>query len=513
MAKSASSRLASQNKKIALENSALRAKANLLEQTLANNMSGFTAQLTGQGGGMSNLTSMNPSLQNNMYAPMTLMWTNLMYMYRTHGLLQTAIDMPVLDALRGGLDFHSNQLDSDDIGKLEDYLEENNVLERIGDAFVWARLFGGAALIINTESDCEEPIGGEVVGGKIEFYDACRWELTSERRIPASGKYGYYGKKLDKSRVITILGKRAPWLIRAQLSDWGMSELERMIEDFNLFLRTRNVIYEILQEAKVDVYSLKGFAGQLASPSGTQRTAQRVQQMNMIKDFNNALIMDEGDKYEQKVMNFGGLSDMMKESRMGIASALRMPMSKLFGIPSTGLSGSGEDDIENYNGLIESEVRQPMKHIIRKVLQIVVKNQFGEDLDINFKFKPLRILNGTDEESIKTSKTTRFVSLFEHMVMDSKELGEVLQKENLVPIPLKAEKGLLEDHPLPITAIAGEPKPSAAAKEEVKDEEGGEGEGAEGVEEKKPGEPADPSGDKKKAKDEKKAAELSKETK
>lgn len=464
-------RLIKANKKITLENSALRAKSELLEKTIHNSLGGLASGLMGDFGmGMqSPLTSLTPSLQNNMYAPVTLMWSNLMYMYKTHGLIQTAIDMPVLDALRGGLDFHSNQLDTDDLGKLEDYLEEHAVLERIGDAFIWARLFGGGALIINTEGNCEEPIGDELMSGQLDFYDACRWELTTERRIPKSGKYGYYGRQLDESRVITILGKRAPWILRAQLSDWGMSEIERMLEDFNLFLRNRNVIYALLEEAKVDVYSLEGFAGQLASSTGTALTTKRIQTMNSIKNFNNALVLDKKDSYEQKQISFGGLAEMMKENRMGIAAALRMPMSKIFGIAATGMNSSGEDDIENYNGLIESEVRQPMKQVIRKVLKIVIKNLFHDELDINFKFKPLRILSGVEEENIKASKSTRYLQLFEHMLMNSKELGEVLQKDNLVPIPLQAEQGLLDEHPVPLTTIPGEPKPSPAAKELVEE--------------------------------------------
>ena len=472
MTSKSTKRLIAANKRLALENSNIRKKSELLEHTIHNSLSGLASGLGGSsdfGTGMSNLTSLNPMLQNNQYQPITLMWTNLMYMYKTHGLIQTAIDMPVLDAIRGGLDFYSNgQADADDIDKLTNWLEENAILERIGDAFIWARLFGGGALVINTEGDPTEEIGDEILEGNIEFYDACRWELTTERRIPASGKYGVYGHQLDKSRVITILGKRAPWLIRAQLADWGMSELERMVEDFNLFLRTRNVIYELLEEAKVDIYQLKGFTAQLASPTGTALTQKRIQLSNQIKNFNNALVMDKEDGYEMKQLDFGGLSDMMKENRMGIASALRMPMSKLFGIPSTGLGSSGEDDIENYNGMVESEVRQPMKQVIRKVLKIASRHLFHDDLDINFRFKPMRTLSATEEETIKASKSQRYLSLFEHMLMSSKEIGEAMQKDNLVPIPLQAEKGLLDEHPVPMTLIPGEPRPSPEVKEEAK---------------------------------------------
>lgn len=489
---STKAKLTRENKALAAHVSMLSKKSALLQATVANSLSSLASSLGADGSnGASNLTSMMPTLSSNMYAPVTLMWQNLMFMYKTHGLLQTAIDMPVLDALRGGLDITSDQIGSD-LGLLEDKIEEDGVLDRIGDSFIWARLFGGGALVVNSEADSESPLGDEVAdGGKVELYDACRWELQCDRRIPSDGFYGFYGKKLHESRVMTILGKRAPFLIRAQLSDWGMSEFERMIEDFNIFLRGREVIYSILDEAKLDVYQLEGFAAQLATSNGTQLTTRRIQMMNSIKNFQNALILDAKDKFDQKQLSFGGLAEILKENRIMIASALRMPIAKLFGLGSTGFS-SGADDLENYAALVESEVRTPMRPIIRKVLKLYVKNLFGEDMDFDFQFKPLRILSAVDEENIKSGKLNRFMSLYDKMLMNSKELGEAVQKENLVPIALEAEKGLLDDHPQPMLPTMGGSPESAGEEvdEDDKEDKKGGKEKAAPAKEEKPEKPA-----------------------
>lgn len=441
------------NTKLNLENQLLKAQSELKDAKLQNSFTGLVSGVMSQ----SNLTSFNPALQNNIYAPLTINWTLLMYMYKTHGIIQTMIDMPVLDALRGGLELHSDHLDQEEIGELEDALEEDGVLNAIGDAFIWARLFGGGALIVNTESAYDEELTVDEIeeGGKVEFYDACRWELGADSRIPKSGFYNFYEKRVHASRVMTIVGKRAPFILRAQLSDWGMSEIERVLEDFNSYIRGKNVIYEIMQEAKVDVYMLEGLKAQLASSTGTAITTSRVQQMNQLKNFSNALVMDKNDEYLQKQLSFAGLSDMMAENRIGIASALRMPLSKIFGISAAGFN-SGEDDIENYNAMVESEVRQPMKPIVRKILQMKVRSLFGDDLDINFKFKPLRILSAKDEEDIKRSKSERLLQMYDRMLMSSKEVGEAAQKDNLVPIALDAEKGLLDDHPAPAVTSMSE---------------------------------------------------------
>ena len=438
------------NKKLSLANSSLLARINMAEKTIENSFSGLAEGLMGGAGfgGQAPITSTNPLFQNNQYQPVTLLHQVLSAMYKTHGLLRSALQVPVLDAVRGGLELSSGQLDHDELRQVEDFLEENGVLDRIVDTFIWARLYGGGALIINTEKDSAEPIGDELHDGELSFYDANRWELTCTRRIPENGKYGFYGKTLDASRVITVLGTRAPWLIRAQLSDWGFSEVEHMAEDFNLFLRGRNVVYEILDEAKLDIYSLKGFRDQMATPSGTASVTRRIQTINQLKNFNNALILDKDDVFDQKTLVFSGLADILKENRVMMCSALRIPMSKLFGTGATGFN-SGAEDLENYSAMVESEIRQPMKILLRKVLKIVVQHLFGEDLDIRFKSKPLRVLSAADEETIKASKSTRFLALYDKLIINSTELGEMMQKEELVPIPIEAADGLLDDHPMP----------------------------------------------------------------
>lgn len=464
MRKPVLSKFEKQNKILSLKNQLLKAQVDLKSRELQNSFTGLVAGITAQ----SNLTSFNPALQNNIYAPLTINWTLLMYMYKTHGIIQTMIDMPVLDALRGGLIIHSDQMDQDDIGRLEDDLESTGVYDTVGDAFIWARLFGGGALIVNTEAKYSEPLTIDQIteGSKVEFYDACRWELGSPQRIPTNEKYDFYGKEIHASRVLTIVGKRAPFILRAQLSDWGMSEIERVLEDFNGYLRGKNVVYELMDEAKVDVYRLKGFKSQLMTAGGTTITQSRIQQMNHLKNYNSALLMDTEDEYQQKQISFAGLSEMLAENRIGIASALRMPLSKIFGISAAGFN-SGEDDIENYNAMVESEVRQPMKRVFRKLLEIKIRSLFGEDLDFDFEFKPLRILSAKDEQDIKRSKLEGTLSLYDRMLVTSKEVGETIQAENIMPVAIEAEQGLLDDHPaISVTApgaggeATGKPKPA-----------------------------------------------------
>ena len=160
----------------------------------------------------SELNSFNTLSYNANYAPLTINWNTLMYLYKTHGTLQTAIDMPVQDAFRGGLEFSSPELDKDDFKDLDDHMERNDVYQTFRMVEIWARLFGGAALLVNiVGDDPEKPLDYQRIkkGQQIKFYAANRWELTE-----TSGRYAdfynFYGARMHHTRVVTISGKEAP---------------------------------------------------------------------------------------------------------------------------------------------------------------------------------------------------------------------------------------------------------------------------------------------------------------
>lgn len=387
----------------------------------------------------SELASITPLSYNNVYAPLTLQYQTLMYAYKSQPVLQNAIDMPVQDALRSGLDFRSDELDKDDIKELEEHLDNSQFYLAVKTLEQWARLFGGAAMLINTEQDPATPLNVKgLMGKKIKFYPAARWELSGAKRYQEF--YDFYGVRFHRSRVLTVSGKEAPFQIRFVLNDWGLSEIEKLMEPFNIYLRTQNAIYDLLKEAKVDVFQFDGFLAQLTSNAGTQRALQRIQLMNQAKNSSNALVMDLKDKYEQKQVTFSGLAEMAVQNRISLASATRIPMNKLFGTGASGFS-SGEDDIENYNAMVESEIREHLRPTLRALLDIVEMNLWGEDFDLPFDFKPLRVLSAEKEEVIKSSKHIRYFQDMQAGMLTPKEYMDLQQKEKLIPIETEVAQG------------------------------------------------------------------------
>lgn len=384
---------------------------------------------------------------DSQYNPITLNRILLSYCYMTFGVVQTVIDQPCEDGLRGGIQkIICDELDDDDKKKLLRYLDAMGIYQRVKSVMKWAKLFGGAGLIINTAQDPTTPLDEEAIGPDtpLSFIDADRWELLM---IYSSGEvnenpYSYYTQsRIHKSRVVRVLGKEAPSFIRPRLQGWGMSEIDRLIRDVQMFTKEQDVIYELIDEAKIDIWKVDGFNTNILSGVSKGLVSNRLQTATQLKNYHHAIIMDKEDEYQQKQITFSGLAEMLKQIMVMMSAAARMPMTKLFGLSASGFN-SGEDDIENYNSLIESEVRAKAREIFAVILPLCCRQLFGFAPEfIDFEFKPLRVLSGEQEENIKRSKQQRIIDLYDRRLYTGYEADQALRQEGLITIDTEISRG------------------------------------------------------------------------
>jgi len=209
------------------------------------------------------------------YTPLTLDRIALTYGYAGYGLVQTLIDIPVEDAFRGGIEIETDELDEKELKLLHRCMKDNDDCEILKDVMKWARLYGGAGLLIETDDvNTRKPFNPEELkpDSMLRFIAADRWELTltgsSILDISRAGfhhnteqqddvPYLYYTIPLNRTRVVRVLGKKAPAFLRVRLQGWGMSELERCMRDINSFVKFQNVIFELIDEKKSTFSRLK----------------------------------------------------------------------------------------------------------------------------------------------------------------------------------------------------------------------------------------------------------------
>lgn len=435
---------------------------------------GLSGVIMGQGyelglGGGSQLSQTDTVFYNLRNYLVSNMRQPLSSMYVEFGIIETIVDLPVEDALRGGFKIKSKQFSEEEANLIEQDMENCGDVEVAKEAEKWKRLYGGAGVLIITEQDAKTELDIDLIeeDGELEFRAVDMWELyydkmntedTSvvlmDQKVDAKSRmdmdaeqFSYYGKKVSTSRVIKLVGKKAPSFLRPRLRGWGLSVVESLIRSVNQYLKSTDLSFEVLDEFKLDIFKIAGLIQSLASPQGEQMIIKRLALANTQKNYQNAVAMDATDDYVQKQLSFAGLSDVMAGIRMQIASDLRMPLTKLFGVSSAGFN-SGEDDIENYNGMIEAMIRPSLKKTITKMAKLRCKQKLGyipDDLEIEL--EPLRVLSSVQTEEVKTSKFNRLIQARAANEITSHEFREQSNKAELFPekLDLNVDMTSLQD--------------------------------------------------------------------
>lgn len=373
--------------------------------------------------------------------------------YAELGLIQNICNVPVEDAIRGGVEIKTKQLEVTQINELNGFMEEHEDMIVAGNVMIWNRLFGGAGLVILTDQDPAKPFDISTIkeGSDVEFRDADMWELywnaansdphfhtSSNKKLNLNEQeFNYYGETINASRIVTVKGIRAPSYLRPRLRGWGLSVVETLIRSINQYLKSTDLAFEVLDEFKLDVYKMKNLVNTLMMDGGTEKILKRIQLANMQKNYQHALVLDSEDEYDHKQLSFAGWSDVMAAIRMQVASDMRMPMTKLFGVSSAGFN-SGEDDIEVYNGMVEGSIRPKLKRIVIQMIKVRCQQLYGfvpDDLEIDF--KPLRIMSSEQEENVKTQKFNRILAAKSQGEITPEEFRDACNKDNLLGIHLE----------------------------------------------------------------------------
>jgi phage-related protein (TIGR01555 family) len=370
--------------------------------------------------------------------------------YVEFGLVQTIVDVPVDDGLRGGVEIKSKQLDEDEIEKLQSELDRDDDINTAGQAAKWNRLFGGAGILIITDQDPETELDVTAIGPDtpLQFKAVDMWELFWDQQNVEGGLnlegeqtdfefYSYYSQNLHKSRVMMLKGMVAPSFIRPRLRGWGFSVVEALVRSINQYLKATNLSYEVLDEFKLDVYKIKNLVSTLLQPNGVTKVRERVALANQQKNYNHAVVMDGEDEFDHKQLSFSGLAEAMDGIRMQVAADMRMPITKLFGTSQSKGFATDQNDMEVYNSMVESQVRSKLKYNIIRMIEIKCQKLFGfipDDLKVTF--KPLRVLSAEQEENVKNGKFARLMQAKSAGEITTFEFREGCNRDSLLSITL-----------------------------------------------------------------------------
>lgn len=420
-------------------------------------------------------------IYNNSYYLISLLQQVLTYAYVIHGPLRTVVDLPCYDAFRGGIKIKTDEVSPEDLENLHRMMKKMRIERKITDALRWARLYGGAGLIINTidknNNAWNTPFDIESIdeNSKVDIIVADRWQLGWQGiPLAPNSKYIYNPGSdaaenniltavLHQSRVARVLGEEAPSLVRGRTQGWSMSVIECILREMNLYFKENNAIFEYIDEFKIDVYKFEGLNAGFLSGKATAATTLRIQIANWMKSFMGAMVMDAKDDYVQKQLSVSGLAELMKQIQIGIAAAARMPVSKIFGLSATGFS-DGESDLEVYNSIV-GHVRGFGDDALEKIMPVVMMKCWGFVPDAWYvEWPALREMSAEQEQIVKNAKHTRNMELYDRGLYTPQETMEAEKQDGIVSIDSEVAKGAEPEPPMSGMGMDEDTTPASGAK-------------------------------------------------
>lgn len=354
-------------------------------------------------------------------------------LYEGNGLFSKIIDTPAEEALKHGFDLN---LKSDELNAfVEDALDDLEWEERAATAIKWARLYGGALIVmlIDDGRGLEEPVDWEHIRSidELRVYERAIVQpdyasLYQQdyggkgvgNRVSKFGQPEYYyvssiygSFKVHESRCLVFRNGVLPeQTSNATYLFWGMPEYVRIRRALRETVTAHTDSVKLLERSVQAIYSMKGLASLLTTDDGENQVLKRLQLVDTSRGLLNSIAIDsEGEQYDFKTFQFSGVKDVIDATCNMLSALTNIPQTILFGRSPAGMNATGTSDFESYYNFVEKIQRLMLKRNLRTLLDVVFRagiasGDVAEEPDYKLEFKPLWSLSDTEQAAVDQTK-------------------------------------------------------------------------------------------------------------
>jgi len=397
-------------------------------------------------------------------------------MYVEDGLAARIVNLLPNDMFREGWNYtftDIEEIEQKEIAeKYKAVMEAIEAPQRCKEAMQWARLKGGAALLIGVVDGMtlEQPLDPKRIKSfeklrvldtnEIE-YDKIQFQMDPTR--PRFGLPEYYPVKFDISetqqdsrlvhfsRIIEFHGDRLPTKTQRRISAerryWGISVLQRADDHLKIVGSSIGSIDQLLHEMSVGKFKIKDLADKLSTPEGKEAIQRRVELMDLTRSVFRSQYFDTEEEYSRDSINFAGIPEVLYIIFMLIAADTSYPITRLFGVSPAGMNSTGESDMRNYYDAVRSDQELILQPILLRLIRIISQWEGIEEPYIEF--IPLETMNekeSAEVEKIKADteqvKATTYKTYIEAGILEPFEARFLQFGKTLDNIPVPEENML-----------------------------------------------------------------------
>ena len=347
--------------------------------------------------------------------------------------------------------------EADTIRQAEDSLQ---VKQSVLDAMRWARLYGGAGIVLITDQDLSKPLNLNAIkkgslkrllvldrfylgGADIQTFDVAHDNfMLPEHYLVANTEK----MVIHHSHVIRIQGEPLPMRYALGIQGWGDSTLRQVMEVIEDLVDSMGGLAESLMEFNVDVIKREGLFTDITADQ-EQAIQKRFELFGLMKSVIRTAVLDGSETLERKTLSYSGIADVMEVLMHSVAGASHIPFTRLFGTSASGMNATGDGDDRVYNDYLRTLQNARLDPAMRKLDEVLVRSALGTfPEDYNFDWCPLTtptpmdIANANkiqaeadaiylDQQVITPSQVMRNLQASERYSFDEKRIAEIEELE------------------------------------------------------------------------------------
>jgi phage-related protein (TIGR01555 family) len=238
------------------------------------------------------------------------------------------------------------------------------------------------------------------------------------------------GKEVHASRVMTVVSREVPDLLKAAYNFGGVSLYQMAIPYIDNWRRTQRSVSDLLHSFTVFVLSTN-LAGVLQGESGEAEMA-RLNMFNFARDNRGLMVIDQETEALTNIsVPLGGLDALQNQALEQLSVVSSIPLVKLLGVSPGGLNASSDGEIRVFYDKIAATQRRCFGHHMENILQVVQLSLFGVvDPDIRFEFNPLWELDEAAKAAMAKVQADTDIAYLDAGVIDSNEARSVLANDD-----------------------------------------------------------------------------------
>jgi phage-related protein (TIGR01555 family) len=376
-------------------------------------------------------------------------------LYEQDAIAARVVDRVVDDATREGF-FLTGEDEAVDFASVQSELEDLDALNAVADAWRWARLYGGALLIMVVndggkmdtklnlekanklsslqviESQFVTPVGfnpglGARAFRRPEWYEISGLAVGKDKET----------KRVHRSRVIRFDGVRVAPNRMIEKNGWGPSVLDRIYTQLDQLGQVMGYARAVMHDISIQVYKLDGLREQLCGSDQSQAEMRAVMEtIRMSVDNLHVLALDTADDFVEVNRSVAGLKELIDKFVDALVRATPYTRGVLLGESPGGLNANGESETRTYLDWVASQQKVQLTPVLNELLTVLfaVRGNRGEIVpdEWTVNFHPL--WQPTAQESadtfLKKAQASQILALND--VISSDEWREALISEGLI---------------------------------------------------------------------------------